>query len=56
MRRPTNTGGLSNCWIYRRYDKEGFGVTMNPGEMPTYNFRFNSMMGLVKAHQAELAG
>ena len=53
---PANKFGLANCWIYRRHDKEGFGATMNPGEMPTYNFRFNSMMDMAKAHQAELAG
>lgn len=48
---PANKHGLANCWIYRRYDKEGFGATMNPGDLPTYDFRFNSMMDLVKAHQ-----
>jgi len=52
---PANKHGLANCWIYRRHDKTGFGATMNPGEMPHYDFRFNSMMDLVKAHKAELA-
>ncbi|MCJ8308079.1 MAG: haloacid dehalogenase type II [Rhizobiaceae bacterium] len=52
---PANKHGLKNCWIYRRHDKEGFGATMNPGDMPTYDFRFNSMADLVKAHQQELA-
>ncbi|OED38926.1 haloacid dehalogenase, type II [Chromatiales bacterium (ex Bugula neritina AB1)] len=51
---PANKHGLANCWIYRRHEKEGFGATMNPGEMPEYNFRFNSMMDLVLAHQAEV--
>ncbi len=51
---PANRHGLSNCWIYRRHDQDGFGATMNPGEMPKYNFRFNSMADLVKAHQEEL--
>ncbi len=51
---PANRFGLANCWIYRRHDQNGFGATMNPGEMPTYDFRFNSMADLVKAHQAEL--
>ncbi len=50
---PANKHGLANCWIYRRHDKEGFGATMNPGEMPIYNFQFNSMIGMVKAHQIE---
>ncbi len=53
---PANKHGLANCWIYRRYDKEGFGATMNPGDLPKYNFRFNSMMELVETHRAELAG
>lgn len=53
---PANTHGLSNCWIYRRHDKEGYGATMNPGEMPHYDFRFNSMADLVEAHRAEMAG
>lgn len=52
--RPANKYGLANCWIYRRHDKKGFGATMNPGEMPKYDFQFNSMADLVKAHQAEL--
>lgn len=52
---PANKHGLANCWIYRRHDKEGFGATMNPGEMPRYDFRFNSMSDLAEAHRAELA-
>ena len=50
---PANKHGLANCWIYRRHDKEGFGATMNPGDMPKYDFQFTSMMDMVKAHQAE---
>jgi len=53
---PANRHGLASCWIYRRFDQEGFGATMNPGEMPKYDFRFDSMAALVKAHQAELRG
>ncbi len=53
---PANKFGLSNCWIYRRHDKEGFGATMTPEEMPTYDFRFNSMAELVEAHKAEMEG
>lgn len=53
---PANRHGLTNCWIYRRHDQEGFGATMNPGEMPRYDFRFNSMADLVKAHQEALRG
>lgn len=52
---PANRHGMKNCWIYRRHDKAGFGATMNPGDMPRHDFRFNSMADLVRAHQAELA-
>lgn len=52
---PANSFGLANCWIYRRHDKEGFGATMNPGDMPTYNVVFNSMAEFVEAHKKELA-
>jgi 2-haloacid dehalogenase len=51
---PANRHGLASCWIYRRFDQQGFGATMNPCDMPTCNFRFNSMADLVKAHQADL--
>jgi len=51
---PANKHGLANCWIYRRHDKEGFGATMNPGEMPHYDFVFNSMAALAAAHQEEM--
>ena len=51
---PANRAGLSNCWIYRRHDKEGFGATMNPGGMPSYDIRFNSMADMVEAHKAEI--
>lgn len=50
---PANKHGLANCWIYRRHDKEGFGATMNPGNMPKYDFQFNSMMDMANAHRAE---
>ncbi len=53
---PANRHGLANCWIYRRHDQTGFGATMNPGEMPKYDFQFNSMMDMAEAHRAELAG
>jgi putative hydrolase of the HAD superfamily len=54
--KPANAAGLTSAWIYRRHDKQGFGATMNPGDMPKYDFRFNSMADLVKAHQEELRG
>jgi 2-haloalkanoic acid dehalogenase type II len=48
---PANRHGLATCWIYRRHADEGFGATMDPGTMPTIDFRYNSMADLVKAHQ-----
>jgi len=51
---PANCFGLANCWIYRRHDQEGFGATMNPGDMPSYDMVFNSMAELVEAHKAEM--
>lgn len=51
---PASRHGLASCWIYRRHDQDGFGATMNPGDMPSYNFAFNSMADLVKAHKQEM--
>jgi putative hydrolase of the HAD superfamily len=53
---PANKHGLASCWIHRRPGEEGFGATMNPGETPKYEFRFNGMADLVKAHQEALRG
>jgi 2-haloacid dehalogenase len=53
---PANRHGLASSWISRRFDQEGFGAALHPGEMPTYDFRFNSLADLVKAHQDELKG
>jgi putative hydrolase of the HAD superfamily len=52
---PANRHGLKSCWIHRRYNQEGFGATMHPGEMPSYDFRFNSLAEMVAAHQQALA-
>ncbi len=50
---PANRAGLASAWIYRRHGDKGFGATMIPSETPRYDFVFNSMADLVKAHQAE---
>ena len=52
---PANKHNLANCWIYRRHNQDGFGATMDPGEMPTYQFKFNSMRELADFHRAEVA-
>jgi 2-haloalkanoic acid dehalogenase type II len=54
--KPANEIGLASCWIYRRHQDEGFGATMDPGDMPKYDFRFTSMAELVRAHREELRG
>lgn len=53
---PANKLGLRSAWIYRRHADQGFGATMNPGDMPKFDFRFNSMADLVIAHKAEAGG
>ncbi|MDO5756595.1 MAG: haloacid dehalogenase type II [Rhodobacterales bacterium] len=52
---PANRHGLANCWIYRRHDKDGFGATMEPSDMPSYDLMFHSLAELVEAHRTELA-
>jgi 2-haloalkanoic acid dehalogenase type II len=52
---PANRAGLTSCWIYRRHADTGFGATMAPRQMPTYQFRFTSLMEMANAHKAELA-
>ena len=51
---PANQAGLASCWIHRRHAQPGFGATMDPGDQPTVNFRFNSLADLAAAHRAEL--
>jgi 2-haloacid dehalogenase len=51
---PANEFKLASCWIFRRHNREGFGATMDPGKTPSYNFRFNSLAEMVRAHQEEL--
>ena len=53
---PASRLGLNSCWIHRRHADQGFGATMNPGEMPKVDFRFDSLAALAKAHAEELHG
>jgi len=53
---PANLHGLKSCWIYRRYEQEGFGATMHPGNNPHYDFMFYSMGEMAEAHRKEIAG
>ncbi len=52
---PANRHGLRSCWIYRRHDQQGFGATMTPDSMPSFDFTFNSMGEFADAHREELA-
>jgi 2-haloacid dehalogenase len=49
--KPANEFGLASCWIYRRHQQQGFGATMNPGDMPKYDFQFTSMGEFAAAHK-----
>lgn len=51
---PANQKNLAGAWIDRRHATEGWGATMPPPGTPRYDFRFNSMADLVKAHQEQL--
>lgn len=53
---PASRLGLNSCWIHRRHADQGFGATMNPGEVPKVDFRFDSLAALAKAHAEELRG
>jgi putative hydrolase of the HAD superfamily len=48
---PANVHGIASCWIHRRHDRQGFGATMTPSQMPKYDFRFSTMAELVRVHQ-----
>ncbi|WP_137392014.1 haloacid dehalogenase type II [Rhodoligotrophos defluvii] len=50
--RPANELGLTSCWIDRRHTQQGYGATRDPGTMPRYAFRFNSMGEFADAHKA----
>ena len=51
---PANEQGLTSCWIHRRHGQEGSGATMALAKTPSYDFRFESLGALVKAHQEAL--
>jgi 2-haloacid dehalogenase len=51
---PANEQGLASCWIDRRHAKGGAGATMAVAQAPRYDFRFDSLADLVKAHQEAL--
>jgi len=50
---PANQVGLATVWIDRRHANKGWGATMPPPGTPKLDFRFESMIALARAHQAE---
>jgi 2-haloalkanoic acid dehalogenase type II len=50
---PANALGLASAWIDRRHADKGSGATLAPSITPRYDFRFDSMIAMVKAHRAE---
>ena len=52
---PAQAAGLASAWIDRRHDAAGWGATRAPLETAAYDFRFDSLAALVKAHEAETA-
>jgi 2-haloacid dehalogenase len=51
---PANKNGMASAWIDRRHAEEGWGATPQPPGAPKYDFRFDSMAALAKAHQEQL--
>jgi FMN phosphatase YigB (HAD superfamily) len=51
---PANELGLASCWIHRRHGHGGSGATMALQQAPTYDFRFESLADMVKAHREAL--
>lgn len=52
---PANDFGLASAWIDRRHASQGWGATLAPPGSPRWDFRFDSLLAMVRAHQAELA-
>jgi 2-haloacid dehalogenase len=50
---PAQAAGLSTAWIDRRHEQPGWGATHAPEGTPAYNFRFDSLAQMARAHAAE---
>ena len=53
---PANMAGLASCWIHRRHGQKGSGATMALAHTPRYDFRFEILADMVKAHREALKG
>jgi 2-haloacid dehalogenase len=50
---PAQAAGLRSAWIDRRHEQPGWGATAPPEGTPVYDFRFESLIDMARAHQAE---
>jgi len=50
---PAQAAGLHSAWIDRRHEQRGWGATVPPVGTPAYDFRFNSLIEMARAHAAE---
>jgi len=50
---PAKAAGLACAWIDRRHERPGWGATRPPDGTPAYDFRFESLEQMVRAHEAE---
>lgn len=48
--------GMTNCWIERRFDRNGYGGTIEPAEFTKPDYHFTSMAALADAVEGEVAG
>ena len=53
---PANELGLASCWIHRRHGQTGSGATVALTQAPKYDFRFESLADMVKAHREASKG
>lgn len=53
---PAKAAGLATAWIDRRHERTGWGATRPPVGTPAYDFRFESLEQMVRAHEAEGRG
>jgi 2-haloacid dehalogenase len=51
---PAQAAGLASAWIDRRHEQSGWGATRAPEATPAYDFRFQSLAQMARAHGAEV--
>jgi 2-haloalkanoic acid dehalogenase type II len=53
---PAQAVGLASAWIDRRRNSQGWGATVPPAGAPAYDFRFETLADMARAHDAEARG